>query len=81
MDGLFGPPTEWVFLDPDNRRNPPETGLWYCRCNKRLKTNETGIVCDVSYEVPGNEDAPMVRLNPLGKSIIGSYCWNEINKP
>jgi len=69
-----GSNNNWVYLDPDNRKNPPET-LHCCRCMRTLKDTPS-FTSFISVEV--HREHPWVRKSILGRQLIGSDCWNKI---
>jgi len=66
----IGPPGEWFFLDPDFRKDPPNTGLYCCRCQRKVEKSYRSV--DVNW------NTMEVRNDPLGKHLIGNDCWKII---
>lgn len=66
----IGPPGEWFPLNPDFKKDPPETGLYCCRCQRKVEKSYRSV--EVNWDTVG------VRNDPLGKDYIGNDCWKTI---
>lgn len=66
---------KWFFLDPDNRRDPPKTGLYCCRCMKPLDMRHP-----ITLRWTIHPENPWVRLDPTGDQLMGTDCWKQVQK-
>lgn len=68
----------WYFLDPDNRKDDPKTGLFCCRCKRKVKDTQA-VTSFISVEL--HPEYPWVRKSVFkGAHLIGEDCWNKIVK-
>lgn len=73
-------PDQWYFLDPDNRKDPPSNGPYCCRCMKPL-TVSGSLATGISWtSVTIHSVHPWVKLDPLGRHLLGSDCWEKVKK-
>ncbi|MCT4135042.1 hypothetical protein HZP67_09920 [Elizabethkingia anophelis] len=64
----------WYDLDPDNNKKDLEIGLFCCRCKRKLKEIKSFI------SVEQHPDHYWVRINPIGKHLLGSECAKKLEK-
>jgi hypothetical protein len=68
--GLFAQPGPWYDLNPDYRKDAPNTGLHCCRCQRRLERSYLSV--EVNY------DTMQVRTNIFGNAVIVNDCWKTV---
>lgn len=66
---------EWFFLDPDNRRDPPNKGPYCCRCMKPLDARTP-----IEHRYTIHPTNPWVKLDTNGSHLMGTACWKEVQK-
>lgn len=68
----------WYDLDADNNKKDPEIGLFCCRCKRKIKETQSfeSFIAVETHPIYLN----WVRINPLGKYILGSECAKKLNK-
>lgn len=67
----------WYFLDPDNRKDDPENGLFCCRCKRKVKATQA-VTSFISVEM--HPENPWVRKSITGTHLVGADCWETIVK-
>ena len=65
----------WVYLNPDNRKDPPVKGLYCCRCMRPIKETQS---FESFTTVEMDSEGIWVRKKMFGKHLIGSKCWDKI---
>jgi len=59
-------------LDPDFRRDAPETGDWCARCQKPIKDRRKAVAVTVHWET--------WTVFAGGEELIGADCWLTITR-
>lgn len=69
---------KWYYLDPDNRKTEPTSGLFCCRCKRPIKETQ----CFESFiSVEKHPEHPWVRTSVgNGKHIIGKECAKKLEE-
>lgn len=67
----------WYDLDPDNNKKDPESGLFCCRCKRKIK--ET-MCFEEFISVEMHPVHYWVKLSPLGGHLLGSECAKKLLK-
>jgi 1,4-dihydroxy-2-naphthoyl-CoA synthase len=65
--------SEWMYLNPDYRREAPRKGLFCCRCQKPIDAKSNGYV-----NVEVNYDTLEVMVHRFGKEVIGKDCLKKV---
>jgi hypothetical protein len=74
---------DWIYFDPDYRKNPPKTGAYCERCQKLIKDTNKAVRVEIyaDYPVGSPEDQfGYCRKLETGKHFIGLDCWKIITK-
>ena len=68
----------WYELDPDNNKKDPKSGLFCCRCKRKIKETQCFeyFISVKMHPIWGN----WVMKDPLGNHLLGSECARKINK-
>jgi hypothetical protein len=65
----------WHYLDPDNNKSNPKTGLFCCRCKRKIKETQS-FENFISVEM--HDTHYWVKPSINGKHLLGLECAKKL---